>query len=210
MVAGELANRANGVNGAERDRRYVAAVRAFSGVVLTGGRSTRMGTDKAFVLVDGQPMVQRVAAALWGAKAAAVLAVGGDLPGLAALGLDARADPRQGDGPLGGLVTAFELVPGDVAVVLATDMAWIDAATVTGLIAALEDSVEADVVAAHADRREPLCAAWRVGRCRSAVAYALAAGERAVHRAMRLLNVVDLPVEPAVVRNANTHDDLRR
>jgi molybdenum cofactor guanylyltransferase len=185
-------------------------VSAFCGVVLTGGRSIRMGSDKAFVPVDGRPMVQRVTAALWAAQASEVLAVGGDLGRLAALGLDGRADPHQGDGPLGGLVTALALVSYDIAVVLATDLAWIDVATVTTLVAALARDPDAEVAAAHGDRREPLCAAWRVDRCRPVVAAAHAAGERAVHVAMRRLAVVDVPVAPDVVRNANTRDDLRR
>ena len=42
---------------------------AFSGAVLTGGRSRRMGTDKALVAVEGRPMVVRVAAALRAAGA---------------------------------------------------------------------------------------------------------------------------------------------
>jgi molybdopterin-guanine dinucleotide biosynthesis protein A len=185
-------------------------MREFSGVVLTGGRSTRMGTDKAFVLVDGQAMVQRVAAALGAAGAGDVLAVGGDLPRLRALGLDARADPLQGDGPLGGLVTGLDLVHGDVAVVLATDLAWIDSATVTSLVAALDLDSNADVAAAHAGRLEPLCAAWRVERSCAVLREEHRAGERAVHRALRRLAVVEVPVAAGAVRNANTREDLHR
>src|SRR4051794_41896178 len=70
-----------------------------------------MGTDKALLAVDGIPMARRVATALAAAAAAPILAIGGDLPALAALGLDARPDPRQGEGPLGGLVSAFEALP---------------------------------------------------------------------------------------------------
>jgi molybdopterin-guanine dinucleotide biosynthesis protein A len=185
-------------------------VGGFSGVVLTGGRSTRMGHDKAFVMLDGRPLVVRVADALRRAGAEEVLAVGGDIGGLIALGVDARADPLQGDGPLGGLLTALGLVEREEAVILATDLAWIDAVTVAALVAALDDDTSADVAAARADRLEPLCAAWRVDRSRPVVAAAHAAGERAVHRAMERLAVVTVRVAAGAVRNANTRDDLRR
>ena len=53
---------------------------AFAGAVLTGGRSSRMGRDKATLPVDGVPMAARVADALRRAGAEPVLAVGGDQP----------------------------------------------------------------------------------------------------------------------------------
>ena len=49
-----------------------------AGAVLCGGRSSRMGTDKAFVELAGVAMVQRVAAALATAGCAPVVLVGGD------------------------------------------------------------------------------------------------------------------------------------
>ncbi len=168
-----------------------------------------MGADKAFVAVDGQPMVLRVAAALRGAGAAEILTVGGDVAALRQRGLDARPDPRQGEGPLGGLVSAFELAGQEVAVVLATDLAWIDAATITRLLEGLAGSV-APVAVARADRLEPLCAAWRVEPCQPVVAAAFEAGERAVHRALASLDVTEVSVAPGVVANANTPADLHR
>jgi len=182
---------------------------AFSGAVLTGGRSLRMGTDKALVAVDGRPMVLRVAAALTAAGATDVHAVGGDAAALAALGLDAQEDPRQGEGPLAGVLTALDVVEHDLAVVLATDMAWIDAATVALLVAAADDEAVA-VAVARAERLEPLCAAWRVSRCRAALHAAYDGGERAVHRAIAALDPVEVAVAPLAVANANTPADLRR
>jgi molybdopterin-guanine dinucleotide biosynthesis protein A len=179
----------------------------FSGAVLTGGRSRRMGTDKALVAVDGRPMAVRVAAALRTAGAADVHAIGGDQEALRALGLEAHDDPDQGEGPLAGLLRGFDVVAHDVAVVLATDLAWIDAATVTALVRAAAGH---DVAVARADRVEPLCAAWRVSRCRREVRAAYDGGERAVHRALALLDAVEVAVAPAAVANANTAADLHR
>ncbi|MDD4919038.1 MAG: NTP transferase domain-containing protein, partial [candidate division Zixibacteria bacterium] len=35
---------------------------AFSAAIIAGGRSSRMGRDKAFLPVDGQPLIARQAA----------------------------------------------------------------------------------------------------------------------------------------------------
>ena len=66
----------------------------FSGVVLAGGRSTRMGTDKALVEVDGRPLVAVVASVLEVAGAAEVFVVGGNAARLADLGLRTVPDDR--------------------------------------------------------------------------------------------------------------------
>jgi molybdopterin-guanine dinucleotide biosynthesis protein A len=193
----------------------VRRVATFTGAVLTGGASVRMGRDKAFLEVDGVPLVLRVADALEAAGAAEVLTVGGDRSALVALGLDARADPRQGDGPLGGLLTALELASHDRVVVLATDLAFVTGAVVAALVAGLDRDPSPDVAAARAADTpeaaiEPLCAAWRRRRCAAHLGAAHAAGERAVHRAMAGLAVVAVDVPAVTVSNANRPDDLRR
>ncbi len=167
-----------------------------------------MGTDKALLAVDGQPMVLRVVAALRAAGVADVHTVGGDRAALAALGLAAHDDPRQGEGPLAGLLTALDVADHDIVVVLATDLAWIDAATISALVEAAAENATAAV--ARAERLEPLCAAWPVSRCRAQLRAAYDSGERAVHRALAPLDAVEVAVPPAVVANANTPADLRR
>ena len=77
------------------------------GAVLAGGASARMGTDKAFIEIDGEPMVARAAGALRAAGAAPVLVVGGDRSRLSALGLYHVPDRHPGQGPLGGVITAL-------------------------------------------------------------------------------------------------------
>jgi molybdopterin-guanine dinucleotide biosynthesis protein A len=167
-----------------------------------------MGRDKATrVTVDGQPLVTRVAAALTDAGAAEIVTIGGDLGALSALGLDARADRHPGEGPLGGILTAFAEVTHPLVVIAACDLPWLDGATVR---AVLEAAVEggADVALAHGDRREPLCGGWWVPRCREVLERAFAAGERAVHRAVEDLRVVDVDAPPTALHNVNTQDDL--
>lgn len=76
------------------------------GVILAGGSSSRMGTDKALVDVAGRPMIEWVADAL-GAVCSNVVVVGrtDQIDGLRSLP-DTQSQVR---GPLAGLATALRL-----------------------------------------------------------------------------------------------------
>jgi molybdenum cofactor guanylyltransferase len=185
-----------------------AASRPFAGAVLTGGRSRRMGRDKALVLVDAQPMAGRAAQALRAAGADPVVAVGGDAGALSAVGLDVVPDLHPGEGPLGGLLTAFQaLAAHELVAVVATDLP----AVTPEVLATLVDALGADdAVFAAADRLEPLCGAWRVATCWPVLSRAFAEGERAVHRAVAPLAHHTVAVPAALLRNVNEPDDLAR
>ena len=95
-----------------------------AGAVLTGGSSSRMGTDKALLELDGAVLARRVADALVTAGCAPVVAIGGDAGRLTAHGLAVVADRHPGEGPLGAIITALEHAEPlevDVVVVLACD-----------------------------------------------------------------------------------------
>lgn len=183
------------------------------GVVLAGGRSRRFGRDKAVEPVDGVAMAARVAAALRAAGAVDVVAVGGDVDRLVALGLTVWPDDAPGEGPLGGIVTALARAGAaghTVAVVVPCDLPWLDALTVTAVVAALV-ATSAAVAMGVTDRGpEPLVAAWRVAEAGPALAAAFGAGERAVHRALGPLAVAEVPVAATAVRNVNQEADLHR
>ena len=106
----------------------------FSGAVLCGGSSRRMGRDKATLLVDGAPMAGRVAAALREAGAAEVFAVGGDAHALASIGLSVVADDEPGEGPFPATLTALRHASSDVVVVLSCDLLAPSAATISTLV----------------------------------------------------------------------------
>jgi molybdenum cofactor guanylyltransferase len=183
-----------------------SASERFTGAVLTGGKSTRMGRDKALIEVDGVPLAVRAATALRVASASGVFAVGGDLDALEALGVDARPDLYPGEGPLGAILTAFAAASTDLVVVLACDLPNVDADTVRRLLEAIGEHAAA---VPRTDRAHPLCAVYRVSRCGDRLGQAFANGERTVHRAVETLDVarVHLPV-PEVLRNVNRPGDL--
>lgn len=180
----------------------------FSGAVLTGGRSRRMGTDKTFIEVGGRHLVTIARDALTGAGAGEVLAVGGDRAPLEQLGFRVVADRWPGEGPLAGVVTALTEAAYDPVVVLACDLPAVDAQAVTAVLAALADT-EADAAVPMVDGMpQVLVAAYR-RRCRAQLEKALRGGTRRLRDAVGGLRVAHVALdEPAWVRNVNQPTDV--
>lgn len=179
------------------------------GAVLAGGASRRMGRDKAWIEIDGEPLVGRAARVLREAGVDEVVVVGGDAAAVRRAGLEYVVDERPGHGPLGGVLTALRHAADRSArhvAVVACDLARLDAATVGSLLDAMGPDVA--VAAAHTGRIEPLCAVWSVDRSLGAVADAVERGERAVHVVLADLGVTSVAVDPAVLHNANRPEDL--
>src|SRR5215813_5947123 len=85
-----------------RHRAHMAtdAIELAAGVVLAGGGSRRMGQPKAALLIDGEPLLQRVVGRLQATLPGRTLVVGS--PELAPLvpGVEVIGDRRPGAGPL--------------------------------------------------------------------------------------------------------------
>jgi molybdopterin-guanine dinucleotide biosynthesis protein A len=165
-----------------------------------------MGTDKAILEVAGRAMSVRVAAALADGGCDPVFAVGGAAALLREAGLEVVADRHPGEGPLGAILTALRHVAGthDGVLVAACDLPWLDGRAVAAVAAALGHH---DVAAGRADGPQHLLAAWST-RALTRVQAQFEGGERAVRRATAELDLVEVPVEIAVMRNVNTPADL--
>lgn len=103
------------------------------GVILAGGHSRRMGSDKALLRLDGRPMVISVADALWEARCHPVECQGGDVAALAAIGLHAVPDDTPGSGPVRAIAQALARHRGPI-VAVACDLPGLRAATVRAVI----------------------------------------------------------------------------
>lgn len=183
-------------------------VAAFTGFVLAGGSSRRMGRNKALLEVNGTPLVLHACAALETAGASTVSVVGGDAAAFGALGLVTVRDEHPGEGPLGGIVTALGTGFGeDVAVVLSCDLVDPSPANITALAARIGPGVDV-VVASLSGRPQWLHGAWSPGAL-GALDRSFAAGERSIGRATGALvvEVVDVP-EPDRLRDADAPADL--
>jgi molybdopterin-guanine dinucleotide biosynthesis protein A len=182
-------------------------VRPPVGVVLTGGRSTRMGVDKAVVAFEGVAMARRVADALTDGGCAPVWCQGGDAAQLAAIGLEVRPDPEPDAGPLAAIAAALAAAsPADV-VVCACDLPALDGLVVAGLVEAGRRSHGAVVSVATDDRGAHL-AGWWSAAAAEPLAALRAAGTSSYREAIGLLGAIAVTVPAAAVRNVNRPDDL--
>lgn len=140
------------------------------GVLLAGGASSRMGTDKALVELSGQPMSAWVLRAL--STVCGDVLVAGRPDGLG--GVRGVADTMTGRrGPLGGLVAALETESAPVLVV-ATDQPWVRAETLRHLVDLAGDLPVVPV--AHDGSRQTTCAVYPPGILSVALDELLAGG----------------------------------
>lgn len=100
-----------------------------AGFVLAGGQSSRMGTDKALVELDGEPLIVRALAILRGAGLEAAIA--GARSDLSAYGPVLKDGGR---GPLDGICLALESTPAEYAGFLSVDMPLIPSALLSFLL----------------------------------------------------------------------------
>jgi molybdopterin-guanine dinucleotide biosynthesis protein A len=93
----------------------------LAGLVLCGGRSRRMGNDKTLLVVEGAPLVLRVASRLARVADPVLLAPG--RPGrLGAAGYPEVEDEALDAGPLAGLVAGLAASPHRLVAAVAVDM----------------------------------------------------------------------------------------
>jgi len=130
------------------------------GVVLAGGRGTRLGRTKGDLTIEGTTLAQRAAAVLWPSCGSVLISVAQGAPNPAPDWPIVEDFPPPGRGPLAGISAAFAASSGADLIVLACDYPRVG----EDLIAALADLPMTDVdLAMPTDgggRDHPLVACW--------------------------------------------------
>lgn len=181
-----------------------------TGVILAGGRSSRMGRDKALLAVGGVPLFERVLAVLSPFFPRVLIA--GDRPDLARPGVPSLPDRFPGS-PLGGLYTALEAASTEWIFSSPCDLPHPDPALVRRLLDCREgwDAVVPRTPAGF----EPLFALYRKS-CLEPMRRMLERGEYRIYDfygqvRVRFLGPEELPAGwERALRNVNTPDEYRR
>ena len=150
-----------------------------AGIVLAGGRSSRMGTPKAALEWHGSTLLRRTVGILARATDGPVVVVrapGQELPALPPE-TDVVDDPQEGLGPVQGLAAGLAALTGraEVAFVSSTDMPFLHPAFVRRVLRAVQEGADVGLPVARG-YPQPLAASYSVAL--APVAAKLVAGER--------------------------------
>ncbi|HLB23621.1 MAG TPA: molybdenum cofactor guanylyltransferase [Dehalococcoidia bacterium] len=132
----------------------------FAAIVLAGGRSTRLGRDKASEMLLDRPLLQHVLDRLDGivGEIVVVRAPGQSLPEVrAAVPVRDAEDDYPGCGPLGGIATGLARIEAGRALAVACDMPLLSVPLLAEL---LRRSAGCDVVMPVLQYPEPLHAVY--------------------------------------------------
>jgi len=148
----------------------------LTGLVLAGGASRRLGRDKAFLELDGRPLIEIVVERM-AQVCAEVLIVARDSQPYAGLGVRVAEDCYRGVGVLGGLHAGLEAATHELALAVGCDMPFLNPDLLRAFIAWSEGFDVA--VLRRGEHVEPLHAAYR-RTCLPALEAAIRAGERRI------------------------------
>lgn len=186
-----------------------------AGVILAGGRNSRMGgIDKAFLRVGGETIFARTVDVLRRCFAH-VLVVSNAPEKYAGYAVDVTADELRGLGPLGGLHAALGRISARHAFVAACDMPYLREEPIRYLVSRLCDQ---DAIVPHWDDDiEPLHALY-AARLRPRIVEATARGARALRDFLPEIEVDYVPQAAMAAvagaeesfRNVNTPEEAAR
>ncbi len=185
----------------------------LSAFILAGGRSTRMGADKAFLALNGRAMLQRV---LDSARSVTPnVHIVGDLAKFSPFA-PTIADIFPGCGPLAGIHAALRSTDTDLNLILAVDLPFVPPALLQFLTTQADASpASTAIVPRTAHGWQPLCALYRRSFADLAES-ALRAGHYKIDalfpttqvRAIDEDELQSAGFSPQLFRNLNTPQDL--
>lgn len=153
--------------------------RSFAVAILAGGRSSRMGRDKAAIVWEGRTLLERQVALAWSLRPQEVFVVGRTQAEVGVSNARGLPDAQPGQGPLGGLATVLGATPCAHVLLLAVDMPALTKEFLAGILAQRADGV--GVVPRTARGWEPLAAVYPRELAAEAVA-SVAAGRLGLQR----------------------------
>ena len=182
------------------------------GLVLAGGRSRRMGRDKALLLrEDGKTQLEQAVALLEERLERVFVSVRADQNDEVRSKFERIVDRYHDIGPAAGILSALETHPDRSWLVLACDLPNVDGATLDFLLRHRSSTAPATAFrSSHDGLPEPLCAIYTPA-ARPIVEKFVADGivcprKMLIRSATKLL---DQPA-PAALDNVNTPQDLAR
>ncbi|MEJ2703581.1 MAG: molybdenum cofactor guanylyltransferase [Sedimentisphaerales bacterium] len=183
------------------DGRWTLLEKATA-IVMAGGASRRMGTDKSMLPINGRPLIENLCGQLAG-NFEQILISANDAEKFAFLGFEVIPDKVPGQGPLMGIVSALAASANRLNFVVACDIPHIRLAFVRRMLRQVADG-NADIIIpmTREGQCEPLFAVYRKHAIQT-VNQALSWGHRKISQVFSLCNVEYIELETDIP-NINT------
>ncbi|HNJ42523.1 MAG TPA: molybdenum cofactor guanylyltransferase [Acidobacteriota bacterium] len=192
-----------------------------SGFILAGGESRRMGVNKARLLVEGVPMIERVLRTL--SAVTDDVSIVTNAPetylrlGVPLLG-DLRRDANRGAGPLAGIEAALNATTRSFSLIVACDLPFLTAEFLSLLLNYRQEAqiVVPETTGVQKPRLHSMCAVYQAS-VYPVVTRLLDQGERRMEtllehttvRRIRASEYADFPHSNRLLINVNTPDDFQ-
>jgi molybdopterin-guanine dinucleotide biosynthesis protein A len=186
---------------------------SLAAFILAGGKSTRMGADKAFVLLDGRTLLAMTLEVT--CSVTTDVSIVGDRAKFSAYA-PVVEDIFRDCGPLGGIHSALQASKAELNLILAVDVPFVSSALLKYLLARAHGQTYAAVTLPSAcGRLQPLCAIYRRSFA-AAAERALRAGQYKIGEVLTTINTQIVTEDELVragfaaemFRNLNTQTDL--
>lgn len=176
-------------------------------LLLIGGKSRRMGQDKAALVFEGQTLLDRLLSVLRPHLSEVFLSIAYDES--RTFDLPTIRDLTANPGPLGALQAAFAQHPDASWLVLACDLPLFDEKTLTYLLENSQQEPPATCYRNRLDgRAEPLCTLYQPSAASTLADY-LAADRRCARKFLESLEPITLSLpHPLALDNANRPEHL--
>ncbi|MEN9354566.1 MAG: hypothetical protein RL318_1891 [Fibrobacterota bacterium] len=183
----------------------------LSGLVLMGGKSRRMGQDKALLDYKGRPQALQAAHDLASLCREVHLSMRADQEFPVPPGMSRLVDRFLDFGPLGGILSAFEANPRSAWLVVACDMPLLTPAVLDRLVSGRDPWKAATALRDPAKSfPEPLATIWEP-KSRQILLQGLAVGIRCPRRNLERMDIRQIPLDDAqALSNANDPQERRR
>ena len=181
------------------------------GLVLSGGKSTRMGTDKGLIAYHGIPQREYLYQMLEKIFDQTFMSIRKEQEAEISSTFNTIIDEDIFKGPFNGILSAHKKYPDVAWLILACDLPLIDEKSLRELIAARKGSAEATAFAQKGNPLpEPLCAIWEPHALKTAITY-LEQGNGSCPRKFLINNNTHLvfPENAQVLMNSNSEVEYK-
>ena len=164
------------------------------GVILAGGKSSRIGMDKLLLPVHGRPMIEHILSVL-DEVFEQIVVVGKPSTYLECLEpLVVVEDKIRGIGPIGGVYTGLQYMEAEYGFFVACDMPFLDASIIRQQVRWAQKGIWDAVVPRYNQLLEPLHGVYSK-RCLKPVSILIRQGDYRIRRLYDLVNVRYLDIE---------------